>query len=197
MDDIKDIAFELLSGESTLGFYQQSRAYYNIPEHNGADFVDSLTLGVYYYEGGTCGEFTIEWTRLDSKIASRLKAFDGSWVIFPLIPQVFSLMAEVGSDSNSHAFPCSDFAKRLTDMGWRDITRVHRGRGDGFERSSSYGEIPVHLREFFPSWSHYSTVKREVDNEWLLSLKGKAHQHKGVLLLDNLEDALITYMRFT
>ncbi len=194
MESIKSLATELLSGESVKGFHWGTRAYYHMPQNQKPDYIDDLSLGIYHSEGGTSGEFTIEWITLDRNVASRLKAFDDSWHVMPLMPELFTLMAQVSSDSSTPAYSTEDFTKRLLEKGWRDLTRYARDTGDGFERRSLYGEIPPYMRGLFPEFTHFASAKK-IDDRWCEQLVGRCEVVDDHLyLLDNPDDALLTHM---
>jgi hypothetical protein len=195
IETAESLAVELLSGESVKGFYWQTRSYYHIPQNKKPDFIDSLSMGIYHHEGGTSGEFEIEWTRLQGKAVSRLKAFDDCWHVLPLLPELFTLMAQVSSSSDTPAYSTEDFTKRLVEMGWRDLTRYRDGQGDGFERRSLHGEIPPHVQPLFPGYTHFTSARR-VDDTWGDQLSGPYEVRNDALyLLTNADDALLTHLR--
>lgn len=60
-------------------FTHLKRAWYGSANLPRGKKVDSVTMGFYDEEGGTSGEFSMEWEDLGTHVHPRLCAFDDSW----------------------------------------------------------------------------------------------------------------------
>lgn len=76
------------------GFIWTSQAYYAKTALATRDVLDNITIGMYHPEGGTTGEFTIEWTELGGRECAQLKAYDDSWSALQLFGDVLAKVAE-------------------------------------------------------------------------------------------------------
>jgi hypothetical protein len=85
----------------------------------------SVMIGIYYAEGGTSGEFEVEFIELGKgkQLAARLKAFEDSWNALWLFKDLLEKMAEV--DEQEIQEP--EFCKLLDSLGIIDITEYERG----------------------------------------------------------------------
>ena len=85
----------------------------------------SVMIGIYYAEGGTSGEFEVEFIELrnDKPLAARLKAFDDSWSALWLFKDLLEKMAEI--DGQEIQEP--EFCQLLDSLGIIEITKYERG----------------------------------------------------------------------
>jgi hypothetical protein len=60
-------------------FRHLSRAWYGKEVLRDSKAVDEIMIGFYHPEGGSTGEFVIEWISMAGTLTPRLKAFDDSW----------------------------------------------------------------------------------------------------------------------
>lgn len=102
-------------------YIRSSKAYYS----NVLDGEISIMVGMYHRDGGTSGEFEIEWEKLteDKPLVARLKAFEDSWSALWLFKDMLEQMAEV--DSKEIQEP--EFCTLLDSLGIIDITEYERG----------------------------------------------------------------------
>lgn len=83
------------------GFYHTRGAWYGETAILGRDIVDQVMVGMYHPEGGTTGEFSIEWQRLSGKIIPRLQVYDDAWGALHQFQDVLAAMAEVDGEDIS------------------------------------------------------------------------------------------------
>ena len=201
MRPVSELAIEILSGESALGFSIYNKAWYYDSNKRFDDIkqVALLSLGLMHEEGGTSGEFEMVWEMLSEKHPfARMKAFDDSWHIFPLVGSFFAMLARVSTQSNKPSISDDAMVDELKTLGWRDLTSYERQGADGFKRIRRTGAIPADLRAFFePRWTHYASIEN-IPKGWTDRLQGD-HLIVGegdVLLMTNHEDALLARMTF-
>jgi hypothetical protein len=201
MRPASELAIEILSGESALGFSIYNKAWYydSTKRFDDTKQVAALNMGLSHEDGGTSGEFEIVWEMLNEKnLAARLNAFDDSWHIFPLVGSLFAMLGRVSSQSDEPSISEDAMVDELTALGWRDLTSYERNSMDGFERIRRIGAIPTDLRAFFdPKWSHYASIET-IPKGWVDRLQGE-HEIVGegdVLLMTNSDDALLARMTF-
>lgn len=58
---------------------------------------DEITIGFYCADGGTSGEFSIRWERLNGVLTARLKAFEDSWSALAQFGDVLEKLAALDS----------------------------------------------------------------------------------------------------
>lgn len=102
-------------------YIRNSKAYY-------ASLLDkervSVMVGIYYAEGGTTGEFEVEFVQIQKNkpLAARLKAFEDSWSALWLFNDLLKKMAEIdGQDIQE-----PEFCQLLDSLGIIDITEYER-----------------------------------------------------------------------
>jgi hypothetical protein len=201
MRPASELAIEILSGESALGFSIYNKAWYYDSTKRFDDIkqVSSVSLGLMHEEGGTSGEFEMVWETLNEKHPyARMKAFDDSWHIFPLVGSFFAMLARVSTQSDKPSISEDAMVDELKTLGWRDLTSYERSGTDGFTRIRRIGAIPADLKAFFdPKWSHYASIET-IPKGWVDRLQGE-HEIVGegdVLLMTNSDDALLARMTF-
>jgi hypothetical protein len=102
------------------GFHIYSEAWYRI---NQAGRVDEIMVGMYHPEGGTSGEFAIEWTMLAGKPTPCLKAFGDSWSALLQFQDLLAWLATVDGQNPSPRL----VSQKLRDLGVSDLTNRTRG----------------------------------------------------------------------
>lgn len=82
-------------------FYQHSRAWWgkDVPLSNNT--IEEINIGFYCPDGGTSGEFCIEWISLNNQNVPRLKAFEDSWSALWEFRDVLEKLAELDSTNPS------------------------------------------------------------------------------------------------
>lgn len=85
----------------------------------------SIMIGMYHPDGGTSGEFEIEWVDLgESKgLCARLKCFDDAWDALAQFKDLLEKMAEL----DESAIQEPEFCKVLDELGIIDITEYEQG----------------------------------------------------------------------
>lgn len=104
-------------------FTQLSRAWYgkyNLPE---GQRVEVITIGFYDPEGGTIGEFQINWRHLGGELVPRLEVFNDSWNALSRFPELLEWMREMDDENVTPEQVC-DF---LRSIGVRDATKESQG----------------------------------------------------------------------
>lgn len=84
----------------------------------------SVMVGIYYAEGGTSGEFEVEFVEIqkDRPLSARLKAYHDSWNALWLFKDLLKKMAEI--DGQYIQEP--EFCQLLDSLGIIDITEYER-----------------------------------------------------------------------
>ena len=100
------------------GFIWHSQAWYAKSSPLNENVTDELNIGFYHPEGGTSGEFCIQWEELSGKVVARLMAFDDSWSALAKMPELIEYMESV-DDLN---IPISEFVDKLLNLGFTDNT---------------------------------------------------------------------------
>lgn len=85
----------------------------------GDSIVDELNIGFYADEGGTSGEFTIQWEKLSGNIVPRLQAFDDGWDALVNMPELLEFMASI----DGQHLPIGKFVEKLKEIGFQDYTK--------------------------------------------------------------------------
>lgn len=102
------------------GFHWYSRHWHSKGQPTDSRIKDRLCIGFYPKEGGTTGEFMIEWEDIGPYVAPRLKAFDDSWHALSQMPELLQLMANWDGE---HKRP-EELSKALVDLGFTDLTET-------------------------------------------------------------------------
>jgi len=104
------------------GFYHLSEAWYaDANLKNRSDkIVDQVMIGFFgsYGEGGTTGEFAIEWHDIGGKTHPRLQVFDDAW---EALTHFSDLLVEMAKLDNTDPTP-AEFCKLLIQLGIKDLT---------------------------------------------------------------------------
>jgi len=107
------------------GYHRSTKAFYaNVM----GDRIDVM-IGMYHPEGGTSGEFKIEWEQLDGKRTPRLKSFDDSWNVLWMFKDLLEKMANIDSEDISE----EDFCKLLDSLKIKDLTDYDEPTGNIIE----------------------------------------------------------------
>jgi hypothetical protein len=109
------------------GFTHYSEAYYAklLPKRD--DSVDEVIVGFYAPEGGTSGEFAVEWVRLSGKATPRLRVFDDAWHALAQMPDLLARMSDLDSQDVSPKAFCA----LLLELGFKDQTQRERPASAG------------------------------------------------------------------
>src|SRR6478752_6252048 len=177
-----EIATEILSGESVLGFYWLNQSWHAQIDTSHPRRKDEITIGVYSVDGGTMGEFSVVWEELAGRIVSQIQAYDDCWQILPLFPELMMLFGTSGSyRAGKHekgTMPAAELARRMTSIGMTDCTNYTKD-GAVFDRRRSAGVIPTALRIFGDEWTHYAAIDK-IDDDLPQTFRGKFKALKGV-----------------
>jgi hypothetical protein len=86
----------------------------------------SIMIGMYHPEGGTSGEFEVEFIEIhkNKPLAARLKAFEDSWSALWLIKDLLEKMAEFDSEIIQEP----EFCNLLDSLGIVDITEYEKDK---------------------------------------------------------------------
>lgn len=104
-------------------FIQSSKAWYGCGNLTPGDSLkDVVTIGFYSHDGGTSGEFEIEWIELCGNIVPRLKAWDDGWSALYHFNDMLKVMASIDSENIS----VDDFCTRLEELGIENATPTSR-----------------------------------------------------------------------
>lgn len=66
----------------TRGYRHLSKSWHGpyTLAHSKRNLVDEIMIGMYdVEEGGTTGEFSVEWNRLGDRVVPQLKVYDDAW----------------------------------------------------------------------------------------------------------------------
>lgn len=101
----------------TKGFSIPSKSWY-------ADVIgekkESITIGIFTEDGGTQGEFRLEWEEL----GIRLKAYNDSWETLNQMPELINLLAEIERAGTEPTL--EKFAEMLKELDYEDQTEYER-----------------------------------------------------------------------
>lgn len=104
------------------GYHRSSKAWY-------ADVTENVkvVVGVYYEDGGTAGEFTVEWVHLYNKnnnpqFVPVLKVFDDAWGLLSEFKGLMEALGEVNNQNISE----EDFCNILDNLEFEDLTEYER-----------------------------------------------------------------------
>lgn len=100
-------------------FHHLSEAHYGPSCLARMRAVDEVMVGFYCPDGGTSGEFCVEWIELSGKIVARLKAFDDSWHALAGFPDMMAHMADMDGQEVTPRMFCD----MLLSLGIEDHTR--------------------------------------------------------------------------
>lgn len=101
------------------GFYLLSESWY-AEANRLPGRIDSLMIGFYREtgDGGSAGEFEIEWTELTGKPVPRLQVYDDGWYALSHFRDLLDVMAELDNQNISPQNLC----KILITLGMKDLT---------------------------------------------------------------------------
>lgn len=101
-----------------LGFYWTSKMY---PKQFGLDkdCIDEVVIGDYPEDGGTTGEFTIQWMQVGKDIVPVLKVYDDAWKILQE-----SQIGKILSGLDNKNVEPEKFVKILTINGFVDLSKL-------------------------------------------------------------------------
>ena len=107
------------------GFSLLSAAYYGetILGMRSSEIVDEITIGFYSPDGGTSGEFCVEWAMLGGAEVPQLRAYEDSWWALAGFSDVLAMMGAV----DGQCITPEDFCELLLSRGVVDRTQRIRG----------------------------------------------------------------------
>ena len=106
------------------GFFIPVEAWYK----NTVTGNPEIWIGFYCKNGGTAGEFKIEW----DNIGIRLHAYNESWEALSKMPELIALMAKY--DREKIEPDIKEFAEQLKKIGFKDITEREKIGESGGEK---------------------------------------------------------------
>lgn len=107
-------------GRNKRGFHQTGAAWYSkILKARGDDVVDEVSIGLYSPDGGTTGEFLIQWIRLAGDYVPQLCAFGDSW---DALRQCSDLIDKLAEHDNENMTPLA-LCALLQECGFEDLTQ--------------------------------------------------------------------------
>jgi hypothetical protein len=100
------------------GFYRSCKAFYaaTTPLRDGV--LCDIMVGDYALEGGTVGEFALEWKQLGDSIIPQLRAWDDSWKVLSTMPELLKVLAR----SDGKHISEEQMAAHLISLGYKDLT---------------------------------------------------------------------------
>lgn len=78
-----------------------------------------VMIGDYPEEGGTCGEFVIQFEELSGRMVPRLKAYDDSWAMLGYCHDLIDALAKF----DDKKMTVQDLVTVLKDLGFVDTTQ--------------------------------------------------------------------------
>lgn len=96
-----------------------SQAWYGAANLRSADYTDQISIGMYHLEGGTSGEFTVQWIPLLGRPFAQLQVFDDAWDALHQFQDVLAKMAERDKENITP----EEFAELLLSCGVVDQTK--------------------------------------------------------------------------
>lgn len=102
------------------GFSQLSKAWYGAIALKNANYIDTITFGFYYPHGGTSGEISVNWMKLDGEIIPQLTIFSDAWSALSNFHDLIDLL---GQHDNEDPSP-EQFCQYLEECKFKDITEI-------------------------------------------------------------------------
>lgn len=87
------------------------------------DVQDDITIGLYHEDGGTTGEFSIEFDTLNNSAVPHLSAYDDSWDV--LVNHYSDLLRWLSEHDGKNISP-EDVVQALKDLGVQDNTQYKK-----------------------------------------------------------------------
>ena len=84
--------------------------------------VSEINVGFFYPSGGTTGEFSIKWRKLDGDIVPRLYSYDDSWLALSKMPELIEFMAK----NNDKNISKEEFVSGLKELGYVNLTKKRK-----------------------------------------------------------------------
>jgi hypothetical protein len=105
------------------GFIQVSKAWYGTGIIEDDGLLDSITMGFYDAQGGTTGEFTIDWIKLSGEWTPELKVFEDA---FDALYEFSDILKELAKLDGTNPHP-NIIADLLISLNVKDRTpRQHK-----------------------------------------------------------------------
>lgn len=102
------------------GFTQLSRAWYGPVNLKCLNKIDEITFGFYSLEGGTTGEMSMDWVKLEGKIVPELSVFSDAWSALAHFHDLIDLLGEHDDEDPTP----EQFCKYLLACGFQDRTET-------------------------------------------------------------------------
>ncbi|MGD1416398.1 hypothetical protein [Bacillus stercoris] len=99
------------------GFYHLSESVYGEANLKNADYVDIVDFGMFDRDGGTDGEMSLYWIRLDNKLCAKLEVFDDAFKVLSQFTDVIQAL------ENREGIQPKEFTKLLKELGFVDLTK--------------------------------------------------------------------------
>jgi hypothetical protein len=142
---------------------------------NNPTATERVMVGMYHPDGGTSGEFEVEWIVLQQQKCAKLKSFEDSWSALWLFKDLIEKMSEIDSDKIQEP----EFCKLLDSLGIIDITAYEESvskyslldSAGNKDISPDNGSNKFKSRVKNISMNHYSGVK--VREAWPIEMSVK------------------------
>ena len=112
------------------GFYHLSEAWYGSANLQNSQYLDEVSFGSFFPDGGTSGEMIMRWEELGGKNVPQLQCFDDGW---STLSSFTDLIAELGKLDDDNITP-KQFCELLTRLGFKDLTARENPYGDKGDR---------------------------------------------------------------
>ena len=76
-------------------------------------------------------DYEVEWTILADHPVARLKIYDDGWHLLTVMPELFELLGNNSKSGTEPSITADEFARGLTLIGYRDLTRYTREHSGG------------------------------------------------------------------
>lgn len=106
--------------QNATSWFRGYERYVPVGRENDYEANPAIVIGLYYQDGSTAGEFTVEWVTLfSSGVCPKLTAFDDSWRAL----QEFKDLLEVMASLNDKGVQEQEFCGILDSLGIKDISK--------------------------------------------------------------------------
>ncbi|UNY48806.1 hypothetical protein P9294_gp091 [Bacillus phage FADO] len=119
------------------GFYHLSESVYAEVNLRNTEYVDEVNFGMFDDDGGTDGEMSLYWIRLDNKLCAKLEVFDDAFKVLSQFTDVIQAL------ENRGGIQPKEFTKLLEELGFVDLTK----RGQIILERRNYMDFKQKLNE--------------------------------------------------
>lgn len=105
-------------GKPKKQFVQLSRAWHGKANLLDARFVDEITIGLYYSDRSTDGQFSIRWQYISDKEIPVLVAYDDSWKFLFEFQELIEMLKSIDNENTTP----KRFCELLVEIGIEDRT---------------------------------------------------------------------------